>query len=109
MIELKENNQPVGTLDLFDFDSFHNRVQVGVFIENKFQNKGYAKQSLTLIENYIFDFLKLNQVYALVSESNFISQKLFQNYQKQGVLKEWIKTESGYEDVFIYQKIKKVI
>ncbi len=108
MIELKENNQPIGTLDLFDFDSFNNRVQMGIFIDNKFQNKGYAKHSISLIENYIFDFLKLNQVYALVAENNLISQKLFQKYEKQGVLKEWLKIQNGYEDVFIYQKRKEL-
>ena len=60
LIQLKESRKPVGAIDLFDFDPFHNRAGVGVLIaETEERKKGYALQSLETLIKYCFEVLKL--------------------------------------------------
>ncbi len=110
IITLKEDDTPIGTVDLFDFDSFHSRVALGLFVTKEHQGKGYAKRTLKLVEQYVFDFLKLHQLYVDIAESNIGSRQLFEkDYEKNAILKDWLKTNNGYENVICYQKIKKTI
>lgn len=106
MITEKNGNQTVGTVDLFDFDLHHSRLTVGFYVAAEFQGKGFASQSLKLAEKYVFNFLKINQIYAHVAENNLSSRKLFENndYELSGTLKNWIKTPDGFESILIYQK-----
>ena len=55
MITDKINGKTVGTVDLFDFDVYNNRVALGLFVDNEFQGQGYATQALHLTEKYVFD------------------------------------------------------
>ena len=89
----KKTNQAVGTVDLFDFDIHHSRIALGLFVAPEFQGKGYASQSLKLVEDYVFNFLKINQLYVQIAETNLSSRKLFEErYELNGFLKNWIKT-----------------
>lgn len=107
MIVDKTSGQTVGVIDLFDFDVHHSRVALGLFVAETFQDKGYASQSLQLVEDYVFNFLKINQLYAHVAENNLISRKLFEaDYEQNGYLRNWLKTPDGFENVLIFQKFK---
>ena len=68
-----------------------------------------ATESLKIVEKYVFNFLKINQLYVQIIESNLASRKLFENeYELHGRLKKWIKTPANYEDVLTYQKFRKI-
>ncbi len=75
MMQDKNTGNVVGTVDLFDFDLHHGRVALGLFVSEEFQGKGYASQSLKLVEDYVFNFLKINQLYVQIAESNQSSTK----------------------------------
>lgn len=103
----KKTNQAVGTVDLFDFDIHHSRIALGLFVAPEFQGKGYASQSLKLVEDYVFNFLKINQLYVQIAETNLSSRKLFEErYELNGFLKNWIKTPDGFDNILTYQKFK---
>lgn len=103
----KKTNQTVGTVDLFDFDIHHSRIALGLFVAPEFQGKGYASQSLKLLEDYVFNFLKVNQLYVQIAESNLSSRILFEErYELNGFLKNWIKTPDGFDNILTYQKFK---
>jgi len=101
-------NEVVGTVDLFDFDMHNSRISFGLFVEKSFQGNGYATMALRLIENYVFGFLNLHQMYCHISVANTASRLMFEkeNYEQSAVLKDWIRTVNGYEDVVVFQRIK---
>ena len=106
VIELKETNQPIGTIDLFEFDPFHKRAGVGVLIaEDKDKQKGYASESLKILIDYSFNILKLNQLFCNISESNTNSLKLFNKlgFEVTGTKKQWTVSNNGYEDELFLQ------
>ena len=108
MIENVSSGDTVGTVDLFDFDIHHSRIALGLYVAREFQGLGYAGQSLALIEDYVFNFLKINQLYVQIAESNYASRKLFEkDYELHGMLKHWLKTPDGFENILTYQKFRK--
>ena len=106
MIECKETRQTVGTVDLFDFDVFHSRVALGLFVDTQYQGKGYASQALKLTEEYVFNFLKINQLYCHISEKNTASKSMFEKegYEVHGILKNWIRVGEEYENIIVFQR-----
>ena len=110
MIVSLKSGETVGTVDLFDFDIHNSRIALGLFVDGAFQGKGYAKESVRLVEEYVFNFLKINQLYCHISVKNLPSIHLFEQekYQKNGILKEWIKTIKGFEDIILFQQFKEI-
>lgn len=99
--------QPKGTIDLFDFDPYHQRAGVGIMIYKKTDRRlGYASDSLAALENYCLHSLGIRQLYANISERNDASLQLFQKsgYQVTGIKKQWLKTGTGWCDEWIMQK-----
>jgi diamine N-acetyltransferase len=108
VIERKENNEPVGLIDLFDFDPFHQRAGIGISINNKkHQQKGYATEALETLCTYAFSVLQIHQLYCNVTSKNKVSLQLFQNqgFSIAGLKKDWIKTPNAWLDEYFLQKI----
>ena len=108
MIVLKHELTTIGTIDLYDFDAINSRCGVGIYIDSAYRNKQHGANTLNLLENYVFKFLNINQLYAIIPETNKASIQLFcsAEYSKSGVLHQWIFNEDGYEDAIIVQKLK---
>ncbi len=108
LIILDENEEPVGALDLFDFDPYHMRAGIGILIhrvENR--NHGYASDSLAAIFGYAAEVLGLKQLYANIAAGNLKSIHLFEKagFERIGTKKSWLKTFSGWEDEIMFQKM----
>jgi diamine N-acetyltransferase len=99
------SGKTVGIIDIFDFDPFHQRAGVGILIDKKSRNHGYASESICLVKNYAFDVLLIHQLYCNILEDNEISLKLFLNngFSVSGRCNEWIKTKDGFKDEFFLQ------
>ena len=105
MIHIAPATSPVGCVDLFDYDPIHERVGVGILIDEAHRNQGYATQAIQLVMEYLFNDLMVHQVHCLIDETNISSQKLFQRlgFQYGGRRKDWIKTPEGFIDTLFYQ------
>ena len=110
MILSKKTNETVGTVDLFDFDMHNSRIALGLYVDPKFQGHGFAKEALHLTEDYIFNFLKINQLYCHIAETNIASRTMFEKekYETNGILKNWIRTTEGFDNIIVFQRFRKV-
>lgn len=103
-----ENMEPVGAVDVFDFEPYHLRAGVGILIHKPAdRNKGYASDALTALSGYALEVLGLKQLYANIAADNLHSIKLFEKcgFTRSGVKKDWLKTISGWKDELLFQKI----
>ncbi|MEL7599295.1 MAG: GNAT family N-acetyltransferase [Proteiniphilum sp.] len=109
MVLLRQSETVIGMADLYDFDPFHRRAGVGILIDDDQRKRGYGLQSLLLLEEYAFGFLSLHQLYALVPEKNQASRQLFKKagYLPAGILREWLSRSDRFEDVQLWQRIRK--
>jgi diamine N-acetyltransferase len=107
MIVDKKTGNAIGTIDLYDYDPIHLRAGIGILLDVAYRNKGLGMEALQLSKEYAFRFLQLKQLYAYVPQSNSPSIQLFGKcgYVQAGVLKYWLKTQSGFEDVYLMQLI----
>ena len=108
MIEHIPDNVTIGTIDIFDFDPFHNRAGLGILIANEdYRRKGYASMSLKCLIDYCFKTLQLHQLYCNILANNTESMDLFkkQGFVQSGIKKEWIKASEGFIDEHIFQLI----
>lgn len=95
----------VGIVDLVNFDPQHLRAEVGIVIENKFRQHGYASMALKLVASYAKDVLHLHQLYAIVDATNEASTGLFgkMGYVSIGRLTEWLYDGRNFSDAKVMQ------
>lgn len=108
LIIQNEKQQPVGAVDLFDFEPFHLRAGVGILIhKTEDKSRGYATDALAALSNYALNTIGIKQLYANIAENNLPSIRLFEKagFSKSGTKKMWLKTKDGWKDEYFYQKI----
>ena len=105
MIDLNETRQTIGCIDIFDYDAINQRAGLGILIDKAFRQQGYAKATLGLCVDYLFQDLLLHQVYCSIDAANTESQQLFlgHGFERCGLRKDWIRSKDGFVDVLEYQ------
>lgn len=101
--------EPVGCLDLYDFDPLHKRAGIGILIGDKdARRKGIAEDALRTLVDYAFDTLQLHQLYANIPANNDASKALFEKvgFVQAGVRRDWLLTSAGWVDEHLYQLIR---
>ena len=108
VIELADG-RAAGMIDLADFDPLNSRAEVCIGLLGKQRGKGIATRALTLLEKYAFKRLHINQLYAFIPEWNEESLGLFEKngFKKSALLQQWQRTENGFSNVFLVQKLAK--
>jgi diamine N-acetyltransferase len=108
MIDLISGNQTIGTIDIFDFDPFHNRAGIGILIaEEEQRRKGYGSMALKCLTDYCFRTLQLHQLWCNILATNNESIELFQKlgFVQIGIKKDWVKTADAYLDEYMFQLV----
>jgi len=109
MIIRRDNDQPIGAVDLFDIDPFHRRAGLGILIQDKQnRNKGYASDTLDVIIHYAFHHLKFHQLYCNIAADNDISIKLFKKkgFRLVGEKKDWLRKNEGFIGELMFQLLQ---
>lgn len=109
MITTKEGLD-VGAIDLFDFDSQHQRAGIGILVAEKMdRGKGYATEALNLLIQYCFTQLHLHQLYCNITIDNEASIQLFKkhNFAITGIKKDWIRVGDSFVDELLLQLVRK--
>lgn len=107
IIESSEG-EAVGAVDLYDFDPQNLNAGVGILVYSEQQRgKGYASEALRMVERYACEVLHLHQLWCCVGTDNEASIALFASagFEQVGIKREWRRTERGYEDEIMFQKI----
>jgi len=104
------NKDPLGLVDLFDYDPKNHKIGVGILILEKARNQKIATETLQLILKYALTNLNVHQVYAHILEDNTASIKLFKklNFQMSVIKKDWIFENNQYKNEYLFQYIKNV-
>jgi len=105
IISKNESTEPIGAVDLFDYDSLHRKAGVGILINKDERKKGFATEALKIIIDYAFNFLNLHHVWANILKHNTQSVKLFKSngFELSGVKKDWILYDGEWLDEGFYQ------
>jgi len=108
MICENATNKAVGSVDIFDFDPYHQRAGLGILIDQQDdRRKGYGLEALELIKDYCFSHIKMHQLYCNVLSDNKASIQLFgkAGFEICGTKKDWIRTQKGWQDELLLQLV----
>lgn len=96
---------PIGYIEIYNYDHFHRRAAVGLVVLPLWQHHGYGRRMLSCIECYIFEVLRLHQLYAEVTGDNLKAQIFFDRspYKRVARLPQWQWQHGAYQDLIIYQ------
>ena len=103
-----EDCQPVGLVDLFEYDPKNNRAGVGIMIQKSdVRNQGIGSETLNLLIQYSFKHLNLHQLFANIDSANEPSLKLFAKFGFEliGIKKQWNLVGGVYKDEIMFQLI----
>ena len=104
MIE-KDGGEVVGIVDLFGFEPFHNRAEVGIVVSEAHRGRGIARGALSCLVRHAIQHLGIHQLLAYIEVDNMASRKLFSScgFQEVSCLKDWIRRGTRYTDVVLMQ------
>lgn len=109
LVICNKETEPLGLIDLFNFDFKNKRAGVGIIIkEASNRDKGFGNEALNLLIDYSFKHLGLHQLYCNISEDNTASLKLFTKlgFQKIGLKKDWNFYNGTFNNEYLLQLIK---
>jgi len=72
----KPKPETIGMVDLFDYDPYNNRAGIGIMIHSSYREKGYALDTLKVLENYCFKYLNFHQLYCKLIKKSMFSMKI---------------------------------
>ncbi|MBU0489005.1 MAG: GNAT family N-acetyltransferase [Bacteroidetes bacterium] len=109
MVCKSETHEPVGTIDLFDFDPNNQRAGIGILVASESNRRnGYASESVRLLCEYCFNVLNINQLFCNILVTNLPSISLFEKegFVQCGEKKAWVKCGEEWIDEQIFQKFR---
>ena len=100
--------EPIGLIDLFEFDPTNRRAGIGIVLQNEeHRGQGLGAEAIGLIVNYAFTHLNLHQLYANIDSENIRSVNLFLKFGfvHIGTKKDWNLVRGKFRDESLYQLI----
>ena len=101
-------NNPLGLIDIFDFDFKNKRAGIGILIRDKERRgKGFGAEAISLLVDYCFKQLNLHQLYCNINETNEPSLRLFKKagFKTIGLKKDWNFSSEGFMNEYLLQLI----
>lgn len=100
--------EPVGAIDLFDFDPWNGRAGVGILVHDKrHRGRGYAADALAVLIAYCRSTSAAPALMPTWGADNTASLRLFRSagFAEVGIKREWQRTPDGYADELLMQRI----
>ncbi|MFT4753350.1 MAG: diamine N-acetyltransferase [Salibacteraceae bacterium] len=97
--------EPVGCVDLFDFDPLNQRMGVGIMIDANFEGMGFAQLAIQEVKKYAFTQLGVHQLFCQIAASNSRSIALFEKvgFLHTATKKDWLRIENQWIDELFFQ------
>ncbi|CEI72504.1 Acyl-CoA N-acyltransferase [Romboutsia hominis] len=107
-IELKEINEVIGDIDVFNLKDKHSSCEIGYCLSRAFWNKGIMSEALNAVIKYLFDEVGLNRIVAMHNTKNIASGKvMIKNDMKfEGTLRQASKLGDSFYDLNVYSILK---
>jgi len=99
----------IGVIGLSNIDPWDGHAEVGYYLSKTHWGMGYAKEALSLLTIYAFEWMNLRKLYARVYEPNEASIKVLESngFKLAGRLRRHHHVPgAGYVDMLIYELLR---
>lgn len=103
-IELKENNELIGMIDVVHYDENNNPV-IGYVIGKKYWGNGYMSEALKGVVDYLFNSVGFSLIKAEVEKENIKSQRVLEKngFILKGEKKAYLSIKNCYRTLLLYE------
>lgn len=104
-IYLKESEELVGVIGFFNLDEKNKKGEIGFWVAKDYWNNGYMSEAVKLFNDYIFDEVGYNKIYACFHELNKAVEKILlkSGYKKEKEIENALLTDGKYYKDIIYE------
>jgi RimJ/RimL family protein N-acetyltransferase len=101
---LWDGNDLLGQFNIFDLDRQHRKAQVGYWLAEKYNGKGYARKALNSLVEFGFNVLNLHRLEATTATTNASSIRLLERigFKREGLLRECFRINDRFVDDYLY-------
>lgn len=88
----------------------HGNCEIGIAIyDRNYRGKGYGRDALDTLTNFIFNEMRMHVVYLNVSEENSTAIKLYKaaGFETEGILRERYYKDGKYHNIITMSKVNK--
>lgn len=106
-IVLKSTEKIIGTAMMFNFDKEARHGEIGYVLHKDYWGQGYGTESVTLMNDFAFQSLKLNKIHARVVDANIGSYRVLDKngFELEGRFKDYYFIEGNYYDGLFFGKL----
>ena len=100
-------DEPVGCVELYNYDPVNRRAAVGIVISNEYRHRGYGGEAISTLARFCHDNTSLHQIYADIAATNTASIRIFQkaNFQHCATMHDWVVRGDQFLDTYRFQLI----
>ncbi|MEK6908555.1 MAG: GNAT family N-acetyltransferase [Nanoarchaeota archaeon] len=108
-IQLKDNGNIIGVIDIFDINKTDKNAKVGYWLGKDYRGNGYALEALKEAIDFSFNKLKLEKLFADTLTNNISSNKLLKKagFRKIGTMEKDKLIEGNFIDRYLWELINK--
>jgi len=99
---LKNNSEHIGNIYVREIDWINRNATIGLLIgDANHRGKGYGKEAVSLVVEYVFTTMGLNRIYGYLYEHNKASFKTFQavGFVEEGKLRKHVFQNGKFHDI----------
>lgn len=102
-----QSDEPVGCVELYNYDPVNRRAAVGIVVSNEHRHRGYGSAIIHALTQFCVENTSLHQIYADIACTNVVSLRIFEKagYQHCATLRDWVIRGDGFIDTYRYQLI----
>jgi len=107
---LKNNDQMIGELSIFEIDEENNKAGFRISMSSiELTGKGYGTEAIIIVLRFVFEELKLNRLQLEVFSHNLRGIRVYEKvgFVKEGVLRESLYYNGTYSDEIIMAILRK--
>lgn len=103
-ITLKENNKLIGVVSIFFISYVSKRVEISYILNPNYQGKGYMREALLMLVDFIFNNINFIRIQARCTEDNVASEKVLKSIgmKLEGKLEKYWFIKKAFKDVKLY-------
>ncbi len=99
---------PIGQISVYNLSFTHLRGEIGIWIAQDYQNRGFGFDALNELVKYAFNDLHLNRLHCHIFTENTCSVSLFEKigFQCEGTIRQYVLKNKKFYDVLSYSLLK---
>jgi RimJ/RimL family protein N-acetyltransferase len=109
IIILAEDGQPIGDCGIHFLSNAPQQVELGITLDPRYQNLGFAREALECVLNYLFEILNMHRVSATTDVENMAAQLLFQRlgFRREAHLVEHVQFKGAWGSEYVFAMLRR--